>query len=130
MSDKKILLAFEKTEKALKQLQAILKKPLEVESGTLDAAIQRFEFSFELFWKLLKTILEHLHKEVYAPRDVLKLAYQDALIANETAWLTMLSDRNLTSHTYNEDLAFEIASRLPAHFELMNSSFHKLKEKN
>jgi len=28
----------------------------------------------------------------------------------------MLKDRNLTSHTYKEDLALEIYHRLPAHF--------------
>jgi Nucleotidyltransferase substrate binding protein like. len=31
----------------------------------------------------------------------------------------MLKDRNLTSHTYKEDLALEIYHRLPAHFAAM-----------
>lgn len=31
----------------------------------------------------------------------------------------MLKDRNLTSHTYQEDLALEIYHRLPAHFAAM-----------
>jgi uncharacterized protein YutE (UPF0331/DUF86 family) len=29
--------------------------------------------------------------------------------------MTLVNDRNLTVHTYNEDLANEIFSRLPAH---------------
>jgi nucleotidyltransferase substrate binding protein (TIGR01987 family) len=45
----------------------------------------------------------------------LKLAFQQGWIDEEGAWLAMLDDRNLTSHTYNESTAVEIYKRLRSH---------------
>ena len=40
-----------------------------------DAAIQRFEFTFELVWKTLQLYLEHEGLESSGPRAVLKRAF-------------------------------------------------------
>ncbi|HZK44059.1 MAG TPA: HI0074 family nucleotidyltransferase substrate-binding subunit, partial [Syntrophomonadaceae bacterium] len=47
-----------------------------------------------------------------SPRAVLREAFAQKIIANETIWLLMLKDRNMTSHAYNEELAEEIAKRI------------------
>lgn len=76
-----------------------------------DAAIQRFEFSFELVWKTLKLYLERQGHEFGGPRSTLKKAFAEGLIATPEeadVWLKMLEDRNLTSHTYNQALAEQI----------------------
>ncbi len=76
-----------------------------------DAVIQRFEFSFELVWKTLKLYLERQGHECGGPRQVLKKAFADGLIATPEeadVWLQMLEDRNLTSHAYDEALATRI----------------------
>jgi hypothetical protein len=44
-------------EKALQSLEAIAFKPFQKDRSNIDATIQRFEFTIELFWKTLKTIL-------------------------------------------------------------------------
>ena len=82
---------------------------------TRDAVIQRFEFSFELAWKSLKAYLEGQGSAAPNPRAALREAFAQGLIASEQdadAWMVMLEDRNLTSHTYREDLAQAIHARI------------------
>jgi len=89
-----------------------------------DAAIQRFEFTFEAMWKVVKLYLNGRGYKANSPRDVLKLAFGEGLIPTEDeadAWLQMLTDRNLTTHTYRESLAEEIYERiLSAHARHLN----------
>ena len=75
----------------------------------LDGTIQRFEFTVELAWKLIKQYLENeKFGEFNSPKSVIKEAYKIGLIQNGEKWLEMLDDRNLTSHTYDENVAKEI----------------------
>lgn len=96
----------------------------------IDAAIQRFEFSYELFWKWLKKLL-FIHEgiEAQSPKQVLQNAYMLGWISDEDLWLKMLQDRNLTSHTYQEKLAIEIFQHLPLYLEKMQSAYQNLQEK-
>lgn len=94
--------------KALTRFEEALKFPHDEGRGYIDATIQRFEFTIELFWKLLKRLLYAKGVEAQFPKDVLRSAYQGKLINNEKMWLAMLNDRNQTSHTYDEELADEI----------------------
>lgn len=45
---------FQKVEKTLVSLEVIIKKPMDEDRRNVDATIQRFEFTIELFWKFLK----------------------------------------------------------------------------
>lgn len=80
-----------------------------------DAAIQRFEFTFELVWKTLQLYLEHEGLESGGPRAVLKRAFLIRLISDQDeadVWMQMLDDRNLTSHAYDATLAVRIYTRI------------------
>ena len=57
--------------------------------------------------------------EANTPRECLQQAYVAHWLDDETLWLTMLRDRNLTSHTYREALALEIFSHLPSYLSAM-----------
>lgn len=81
----------------------------------VDASIQRFEFTFELFWKLVRRLLAEQGIEAASPRTTLRHAFRLGWLDDEAQWLGMLDDRNRTSHTYHEALALEIFSRLPDH---------------
>jgi nucleotidyltransferase substrate binding protein (TIGR01987 family) len=71
--------------------------------------IQFFEMSFELSWNVLKDYLESQgFADVTSPRAAIKKAYETALVDNGETWLTMLEDRNLTAHTYDESSAVKI----------------------
>jgi nucleotidyltransferase substrate binding protein (TIGR01987 family) len=100
-------------EVALGRLNEALEAP---ETGlTRDASIQRFEFSFELAWRAIQDRAREVGLDCRSPKGCLKLAFQQGWIDEEGAWLAMLDDRNLTSHTYNESTAVEIYKRLRSH---------------
>ena len=118
---------FSTTEKALIALKQMVDKPMQEDRSNVDAAIQRFEFTIELFWKLLKKILVSKGVEVVYPKDVLQQAYKGSLIDNEQLWIAMLRDRNLTSHTYNEELADEIYAHIKQYYPVIKQAFDNLK---
>ena len=87
-----------------------------------DASIQRFEYSFESLWKLLKGYLEQQEGIVCnSPKSCFREALLVGLLsAEETEMcLAMTDDRNLTSHTYIETLADTIYRNLPAYLAVM-----------
>lgn len=92
-----------------------------------DAAIQRFEFSFELAWKALGAWLaESLVAAPASPRGIIREAYRQGLISDEARWISLLLDRNLTSHTYREATARVVFGRLPEHAGLLRALFETL----
>ena len=80
-----------------------------------DAAIQRFEFGFELAWKSVQAVARLEGQDCPSPRTALSTAWRNGWIHDEAAWLEMLDDRNKTSHTYRDAMAREVFSRLPRH---------------
>ncbi|MBX3329400.1 MAG: nucleotidyltransferase substrate binding protein [Nitrospira sp.] len=88
---------------------------------TRDAAIQRFEFCFELAWKVIQERARAEGLDCQSPKGCLKLAYKNSWINDETGWLAMLEDRNRTAHTYDETLAKDVYRRLPAHLPLLQA---------
>lgn len=105
---------------ALVRLESALAQP--VNEFVRDSAIQRFEFTFELFWKSLKAYAEQAGVEAYSPKDSVRTAFQLGVIPEHPDWFQMLEDRNLTSHTYNEARAEVIYSHLPTYFRLIRQA--------
>ncbi|WDU83019.1 HI0074 family nucleotidyltransferase substrate-binding subunit [Caloramator sp. Dgby_cultured_2] len=54
----------------------------EVKDIIIDGIIQRFEFTFELSWKLMKEFLEHEGIEANSPRSVIREAFKTGLVDN------------------------------------------------
>jgi len=94
-----------------------------------DAAIQRFEFVIELFWKVLKKILVYEKIEGITPRDILSKSFQFQLIDDETMWLQMLDDRNNASHIYNEESAKKVFDNIKLYLPIFERTYVKLKKK-
>jgi nucleotidyltransferase substrate binding protein (TIGR01987 family) len=95
--------------------------------------IQRFAFTHELAWNVLKDYLEHQgFTGVVGSRDATRLAFKNGLIEDGEAWMAMIEDRNRTTHTYNEDTAREVVDNVrnrffPA-FEKLSQTFAALSE--
>ena len=101
---------------ALKTLEDVLTRTPDQgeESIYRDSAIQRFEFCFDLSWKLMKEMLREVHGiECASPKTCLQEAFRQGIISNEEQWLAMVEMRNLSSHTYNEEVAVKIFAELP-----------------
>lgn len=95
----------------------------------LDGTIQRFEFCVELGWKLLKEYLEFEKLgEFNSPRSTIKECFSIGLIEDAEKWLDMLDDRNLTSHTYDEEIAKEIYRNIIAkYYQTLVTTKNKVK---
>lgn len=74
--------------------------------------IQFFEMTFELSWKLLKDYQEAEGFAISSPRNAIKQAFQNGLITDGHLWIKALEDRNLTTHTYNEETALAVEQKI------------------
>ncbi len=127
MTESRFKLNFDDLGRALERLKEALDAPLDEHRFVMDATIQRFEFSMELFWKNFKNFLEREEKEVLSPRDAVAQAYQMKWFNDEKLWLKMLHDRNFTSHNYERESADEIYARIKTYYPKMKSSYETLK---
>lgn len=95
-------------------------------STVRDGVIKRFEFCTELAWKSTREyLIEQGYTELNSPKAVMRQAYSDGLIADETVWLQLLDARNLTSHLYDDQTASVIfedvcTKYLPQFHNLLN----------
>ncbi len=71
-----------------------------------EGAIQRFEFVFELAWKVLKDYLEAegVQLESNTPRQVIKQAFAAGLLQDAQTWIDIMLLRNKLSHTYDQQV--------------------------
>ncbi len=126
MANESWKISFANLTRALQRFEEALAEPTDAKRMMVDASIQRFEFTFEIFWKTLKHLLAAKGKQAVLPRDVLSEAYMAGWLDQEKLWLDMLEDRNQTSHTYKESKAQEIYLRLPAYLNAMQEAHRKL----
>ena len=109
--------ALERLEDALRQLDT---------EYIRDAFIQRFEFCFELGWKAIQKSAREFGTDVASPRAALAFAGRNGWIDDETAWVEMLNARNLTVHTYLQDTAAAVYSKLPYFSHMLRTPLEKV----
>lgn len=109
------MIEFSAFEKALASLIRVYErsKRESADEDIRDACIQRFEYTYELSFKMLKRILaqnlpssEELDQMGF--RDVVRLGARNGFIETPQNWFEYREKRNKTSHTYNEDKAIEV----------------------
>jgi nucleotidyltransferase substrate binding protein (TIGR01987 family) len=128
MKKTEILLSINKLKKALKTLkEGVSQAKTQLEK---DGVIQRFEYTFEIFWKTLKILLSYLGIECNSPRSCIKEAFRQGLIKDDEIFLDMLEDRNLSSHIYEEKTAEEIFERIKEiYVEILEKTIGNLESK-
>lgn len=91
--------------------------------------IQRFEFTHELAWNVLKDYFEYQgNTEITGSRDATREAFQKGLILDGEGWMEMIKSRNKSSHTYNEDTATEIVKNTTTlYYDLFAAFADKMK---
>jgi nucleotidyltransferase substrate binding protein (TIGR01987 family) len=118
----------ENFENAAKRLKAALEyDPLELDI-VLDAVIQRFEFTFEMAWKSVKLAAKAVGYDCKSPKGCLKLAYRMGWIGDEERWLELLESRNMTSHTYDQEIAMDVYDVVKENFQVFGSLLRELRK--
>lgn len=75
--------------------------------------IQAFEFTHELAWNVMKDFFEYQGNfTIMGSRDATREAFLRNLIADGDGWMEMIKSRNQSSHTYNQEIADEIAGNV------------------
>jgi len=102
-----------KTHHLYKQLQNAVDKLKEAQSfektePLREATIQRFEYTFELAWKLISSIAHDQGIEVYGIKNVIRDGAKLGLIDDTAKWFKYALARNKSSHGYKEEIAIEV----------------------
>ncbi|HMU13645.1 MAG: nucleotidyltransferase substrate binding protein [Bacteroidetes bacterium] len=100
--------------RSLAALRKVTRMDLEDEV-VRDAAIKRFEFTYELAWKMMKRHLEWGGESgltTMPRRELFRLAARYSLIEDPQRWFEYHEGRNLTSHTYDEANARKVVALL------------------
>ena len=106
-------------QKALSQLERFVQDD-ELNEMEEQGLIKAFEYTFELAWKTLQDFLkEKGYVGIVGPRPVIEQSFQDGYISDGTGWLRMLTARNLSSHTYDEETAKEIIGGIKSVFIIL-----------
>lgn len=94
------------------------------------ALIQGFEVLFELSWNTLKDYLENEgYDAVKNAKQAIRIGFQDEIITDAENWMEALKKRNLTSHTYNENILNETLTFLnDVFYPLVRDFYFKLKK--
>ncbi len=75
--------------------------------------VQRFEYTQELVWKVMKNYIEYQGGEKLAgSRDKIRQAFALEIITNTDPWFDMLESRNETSHVYDEDTENDVLDKI------------------
>lgn len=94
-----------------------------------EALIQWFEYTHELAWKVMKDYLAEVgNLHTIGSRDASREAFSAGLVTDGELWMEMLRSRNMTSHTYNEETADDIYSRIMENYHEAFLQFKKLME--
>jgi len=133
--------AFEKATSSLEQSLGVFEDNTFISSlsepqyKTLRAGlIQNFEFTYELCWKFIKRWLENNLGPIYVDgvsrKELFRLAAESQLISDVSQWMRFHKYRNLSTHTYHEETAKEIAAITAEFFPSAATLLKQLKQRN
>jgi nucleotidyltransferase substrate binding protein (TIGR01987 family) len=123
---------FDNYSKALGQLRKFIERG-ELNELEKQGLIQAFEYTYELAWNTIKDYFEDQGEtNINGSRDAFRLAFRRGLLQDGETWMDMIKSRALTTHTYNEKVAEEIAgditTRYYPQFVALQTTMRKLKE--
>lgn len=99
-------------ESALKSLDKASKRSMKSpeDEEVRDAVIQRFEYCYELSWKMLK---RRLKADAASPEEIDRMSFKELIregavrgfVENPEKWFEYREQRNITSHIYDKKKA-------------------------
>ncbi len=121
---------FSNYEKALAQLTDAIETYRDTENDLIkEGIIQRFEFTHELAWKVMKDFLEYEgYVNITGSRTATREMYNKDLLENGQEWMNMIESRNETVHTYQEKILNEEYNKIVTiYYPLFHSFCLKMK---
>lgn len=116
--------ALERLRKAAEIISAAKMFSDEVDDLLKEGLIQRFEYTQELAWKVMKDYEEYQGlTDIQGSRDAIRKALQMGIIESH-AWMDTISSRNLTSHCYDETELNSVLSKIINDFLPLFIEFH------
>lgn len=104
--------ALAKLGKAVDIVSSQMKEDVDIDELLEEGLIQRYEYTHELAWKVMKDYAEYQGiTGLSGSRDAIRQTLQFGLIDDEN-WMRSISDRNLTSHQYDEETAQAIIENI------------------
>ena len=110
--------------KALTSLEKAIHRHLQdsADEEVRDSVIQRFEYSYELCWKMLS---KELKMRTPSPTQSMSLDFNNlmregarfGLIEDPEVWFEYRRMRNITSHTYDEKTAEQVSGAAKSFLE-------------
>jgi nucleotidyltransferase substrate binding protein (TIGR01987 family) len=121
--------ALEKLNEAAQIMEKELHYSVEVNDLLKDGLIQRFEYTHELAWNVMKDYAEYQGStDIRGSRDAIRWALHNGL-ANDKAWMKSIEDRNLSSHDYDSMTADSIFIKvIETYLPLFNQFEQTMKE--
>ena len=117
-------------EKALGQLSEAIElygsNPLDI---IKEGIIQRFEFTHELSWKVMRDYLEYEGlNNINGSRSATREAFNKGLLEKGDIWMKMIESRNTTVHNYDAAiLESEFTKIVTEYYPLFNVFHNKMK---
>lgn len=98
----------------------------EVSQLEKEGIIQRFEYTWELAWKVLKDYLDYqgVTLQTATPRATIRAAFTANIIDNGELWMQALDARNRMSHTYNFKTFEKIIGDIQADYLALFDQLH------
>lgn len=99
-----------------------------------DSVIQRFEYTYELSWKLLQRWIRiNIGPDEAEPRtkkDLFRLASKKEMIKNPEDWFNFAEARNNIAHTYNPSYAKNVYDTALHFLPVVKSLYQELEAHN
>ena len=103
--------AFDKLSKAVEIVKRSIDEKEDVDDINelqREGLIQRFEYTHELAWNVISDYAKYQgYQDIKGSRDAIRYGLEHNLISSKE-WMNTISDRNKTSHTYNEETADDV----------------------
>jgi len=127
---------FSALEKALTKLEEVIIRfeQNKNDDAIRDSVIQRFEFTYSVTLKIIRKyfidrafIIENVNQMSF--NDMIRTANQLKLLkSNLETWTKFREMRNLTSHTYDENIAQQVVSIIPDFYNEVTYLIEQLKK--
>ncbi len=99
-----------------------------------DSVIQRFEYTYELAWKMMKRWLEinigASYVDGISRKELFRMAAEQRLIDDPVKWFEYHEARNQTSHIYDESIAQDVFNVVGSFLDDVEKFFKTLEKHN